>query len=528
MIKPSKFYILIIVLMLSSTLNPAAAHVSAAQAAASAKLPAKTAVNSAYYTIVRNQINTMGIATDDFVYGGQGLSYARLVDFDRNGVNEMVLLTSGGNGSYLLDIWGYINGKAQLLFSDEDRELGLVGDRSLKLLTTATASYLDYGSTYSHGRGDPPYDNQAYEDETIYGLVNGKWSQMESFGIMWESGSDESVPERTTYSRKVNNNENAISKTQYEEKLQKYGIPQAETLVSSSAGAKAYDFNTANNQKTITQFVNQLKSGIPAATLAQLDNQLKKPTVFLTPEYDSVESFHEGLALISNAGLMGFINKSGTEVIKPQYDYAESFSGGLAMAGKEGKYGFINKQGKIVVPFKYEYASSVVNGIAAVMSDGKWGFIDKTGKVIIKPQYKNRYSNSVDAYLFSEGLVAVPMNGKWGYIDSKGKTVIPFKYTNAYNFENGVAQVSLNDKRLYINKQGNAVAEPKYTETKENPYSEGLKPVQIDQLWGFADQTGKVMIPAQYEWVRSFSEGIAVAHKNGKWILIPNPVVSKK
>lgn len=43
-----------------------------------------------------------------------------------------------------------------------------------------------------------------------------------------------------------------------------------------------------------------------------------------------------------------------------------------------------------------------------------------------------------------------------------------------------------------------------------------LYPVRSGELWGFADSTGKVLIPCEYEWVASFSEGVAAAGKNGK------------
>lgn len=41
-------------------------------------------------------------------------------------------------------------------------------------------------------------------------------------------------------------------------------------------------------------------------------------------------------------------------------------------------------------------------------------------------------------------------------------------------------------------------------------------PVREDGLWGFADSTGAVLIPCEYEWVEVFQEGAAAVGKNGK------------
>jgi hypothetical protein len=41
-------------------------------------------------------------------------------------------------------------------------------------------------------------------------------------------------------------------------------------------------------------------------------------------------------------------------------------------------------------------------------------------------------------------------------------------------------------------------------------------PIRDNGLWGFADSTGSVLIPCEYEWVEIFQEGAAAVGKNGK------------
>ena len=47
-------------------------------------------------------------------------------------------------------------------------------------------------------------------------------------------------------------------------------------------------------------------------------------------------------------------------------------------------------------------------------------------------------------------------------------------------------------------------------------FSEGLAPVRIGRKWGFIDKMGKIVIPLEYQYARSFSEGLAA-------VSIPNP-----
>ena len=448
--KHSKIFTSMIILLLCATNFFITAHLTAAQVSASSSRPSKSSVFGSYYKIVKTIVDTKGITDEDFVYGKAGLAYAELIDFDGNGRSEMVLLTSDGAGEYMLEVWGYFNGRAQLLWNDTDRESGRIADRSLKVLKTKHASYLSYGSTYSTGLGKPPYSNEDSEHEVVFGLQNNKWSELSHFGRTYLSNPDSTVADRTVYSTNVGGKVQSLTKKQYDDKRMKYQVSNAKILVQSEAGAKSYAFDVTDSEMAIKQFVNVLKKGIAPQTLLQMDQQLQKQMILTTRNYDSVESFHGGMALVSKEGLYGFVDKNGKEIVKPQYNYASRFQ---------------------------------------------------------------------------EGRASVYINDKWGFIDTNGKTVIPFMYTYAENFLNGVARADINDTTQYVNKQGKVVAEPKISGFQDNPYSEGLKKIQVGQLWGFADKNGSLVIAPQYESVESFSEGIAVVYVNNKWVLLSNPLL---
>ena len=55
--------------------------------------------------------------------------------------------------------------------------------------------------------------------------------------------------------------------------------------------------------------------------------------------------------------------------------------------------------------------------------------------------------------------------------------------------------------------------EPKYQDASY--FSEGLAAVKQNDKWGYIDETGKTIIPFEYDYAFPFSEGVAVVAKYG-------------
>ena len=105
---------------------------------------------------------------------------------------------------------------------------------------------------------------------------------------------------------------------------------------------------------------------------------------------------------LQQAGLYGYINRSGQFVIAPQFFKVQDFSDGLAAVQKnqDGQWGFIDKSGTVVIEPAFESVEPFSEGLAGVEKNDRWGFINRKGEVVVQPQYSS-------VTKFSEGRAAV-------------------------------------------------------------------------------------------------------------------------
>ena len=110
--------------------------------------------------------------------------------------------------------------------------------------------------------------------------------------------------------------------------------------------------------------------------------------------------------------------------------------------------------------------------------------------------------------------LAVPALAAEKEAEEAYEVVIPCELVNVGPFFEGLAWVDLGDTYGFIDKTG-VVIPGKYLGVGN--FSEGLAPVAMEKdKWGYIDQTGKEVIPCAYDDVFGFSEGLALAVKDGK------------
>ena len=224
----------------------------------------------------------------------------------------------------------------------------------------------------------------------------------------------------------------------------------------------------------------------------------------ITPQFDEVGQFYEGLCAVRTGDKWTFIDKAGSRLGRDTYDSVLPFSQGLAAVKVGQRWGFVNREARMAIKPTFEGAWSFTEGLAPVKLHGKWGYIDKAGRVVIKPQY-------YWADCFSDGLANVEGGlGNEGYIDTKGKFIIKRRFYEANPFSEGVAAVRFESGGPFclVDRLGKRVTDQEFY--MAGMFSEGLIPVLRDNLWGYADRTGKLAIEFRFTSDHPFRGGLAL------------------
>jgi hypothetical protein len=169
----------------------------------------------------------------------------------------------------------------------------------------------------------------------------------------------------------------------------------------------------------------------------------------------------------------------------------------------------------------------------------KYGFIDETATVKIDFKWN---TNFIGYPRFNGGYCVLHSNEgynkRWYIVDRNGKeTILPKEYTQVSPFCEGRATVldytGGKLKVIFIDHTGkqifpNLARSPKFSPGDPDmprTYQEGLAAFYDTEAekWGFHDKTGKLVIPAIFEEVNDFSEGLAGVKftttdgSKGKW-----------
>jgi hypothetical protein len=212
--------------------------------------------------------------------------------------------------------------------------------------------------------------------------------------------------------------------------------------------------------------------------------------LLIRPQFEKARKFSGGLAAVyvrtgaapkvggggssgDTPAKWGFIDKTGNIVITPEFEEVADFSEGLAAVSYKvpsidtNTWGYIDSQGHVVIEPQFSTADPFAEGLALVWAGGvsltdpvvksfvKMGYIDKTGKWVIGSRFTYFFYNS-----FSEGLVPFRKNGgKWGYMNKKGKVVIKPQFDWAGDFSQGSALVLNVGVCAHVDKAGQVMVQ---------------------------------------------------------------------
>ena len=268
------------------------------------------------------------------------------------------------------------------------------------------------------------------------------------------------------------------------------------------------------------------------------------------------QDFSDTLLPFEADGKWGYINPKGEVIIEPVYAYAGYFSEGLAIISDGELYGYINTRNQVVIPPRYTGAGEFANGCAAVCTGdwqtgaALWGFIDTTGKEIVSPRFlyaenftpegralvwteqgeevvKGFVNTSGEVFIpggfeicsgFSDGLALIRQNDLFGYINVDYDIAIAPQYEFAGDFGEGVAYGEKDGGKYIIDKSGNILAPAEHV---IGTFSDGLAAIVKDNLYGYINKEGKVVIDPRFTWAKDFCTGLAAVQTKmdagGKW-----------
>lgn len=116
----------------------------------------------------------------------------------------------------------------------------------------------------------------------------------------------------------------------------------------------------------------------------------------------------------------GFANSEGETVISPIYEQVDFFRNGLAMVKRDGKFGYIKKDGSWHIKAKYDSATSFISNCASVIIGENTFFINRRGS-----KMRVNDCHSIDG---GGCIIVLPANPNKFFKLVNGKYELEYKY----------------------------------------------------------------------------------------------------
>jgi len=228
---------------------------------------------------------------------------------------------------------------------------------------------------------------------------------------------------------------------------------------------------------------------------AGLDAQIIVAPVAGTPQLNTRTNTVQWIPVKVNRK-WGYADTSGKVMITPQYDAAEQFIGRYAVVQNGNKAYVIDTAGSILTPKGHDQIIQVEDSIFAVYKnsaeggEGGWGAERLGGKEIV-PTCFDRISR-VNYFIFSCHRDTIA-----GYFHRNGTLIAPVKYDTAWVFNNRFLMVARRHLYGVFSFAGTVVLPDSCTQVRS--VTSSVIAGEINNRWGAADESGKNVVPFQYD-----------------------------
>jgi hypothetical protein len=266
-------------------------------------------------------------------------------------------------------------------------------------------------------------------------------------------------------------------------------------------------------------------------------------TTVVAPKYDGLRAMHEGRAAFNVggargtwgdvwSGAWGFVDRDGREVVPPRFGSVGDYSQGLVTARTrrtpldpsgpwppvtpcpgEGcdKLGYLDASGRWALPEAYQEAGPFLDGLARVYDGGAYFYIDQRGKPAT-----GRYRSIGD---FARDVAPADLSPRGRGVVTKGGKVLCSDLLAVEHFAGGRLAVERDSGWGFVDAGCHERVPARYQDVED--FSEGMAAVRTGGLprenagdalggrWGFVDAEGRVVVEPKYARVRSFQGGLA-------------------
>lgn len=214
--------------------------------------------------------------------------------------------------------------------------------------------------------------------------------------------------------------------------------------------------------------------------------------------YQWISDFDENkLAIIKLNNQFGLVNENDSIVLSPQYDLVLKAENNIFIVVKNNKYGFYHGKGCFMSDIEFDYkkelpVSFYTNGkLFKLLKKNKQALMDMNGRITID------YDTYEEVNFAHENMIRIKRNGKYGFVDRKLNLVIPCKYNSATDFNEGLSICVLKQETFLINTKGETILKTKdaITSIPGNYYL--VKDEEGDKLY---DRKGQPIISAVETW----------------------------
>ncbi|MBC7921508.1 MAG: WG repeat-containing protein [Ferruginibacter sp.] len=191
------------------------------------------------------------------------------------------------------------------------------------------------------------------------------------------------------------------------------------------------------------------------------------------------------------------------------YTDIKDFDEEYATVKRDSRWGILHRSGRLVKPMVYQ----------EILRTGK-----STYNLLPMPQWKvvDQQNNQKFAYEFediravNEVLYSYQLEGRRGLMDEKGAIITPPVYDRIAPITGNLTVVQTNRKCGVIDQTGKTILPNEYDNILIDSLTSLIK-TQNGGKWGVYDRTGKQLVPLRHEALRVQPDGKLVASLGGQW-----------